>query len=358
MHAVEQMNAIPAAAPAAASVKAVSRTMHAIVHRQYGTPDVLALEEVERPALGDGQVLVRVHAAGVSVGDHHVVSGKPYLIRLSPFGGLPRPRNLVPGAAMAGVVEAVGANVTTLRPGDEVFGQAANGAFAEYLVMPAEQLAPKPRNLSFEEAAAVPWGATALQGLRDAGGLKVGQRVLINGASGGVGTWAVQIAKALGAHVTAVCSTRNVELVRALGADEVFDYTSEDFAKGAARFDVMMDMVGNRSLSECRSVLTPTGVYVACSGGGGDWVGPLFRIVGGLLSFAFGSRKFKTFVMTPKHEDLVFLKELVEAGKAKPIIERSYPLSEVAEALRHVGEGHARGQSVVRIAASRHARCV
>jgi 2-desacetyl-2-hydroxyethyl bacteriochlorophyllide A dehydrogenase len=344
MQAVEALNAVPA------PTKALGRTMHAIVHRRYGTPDVLAFEELERPVPGEEDVLVRVHAAGVSVGDHHIVTGKPYLIRLSPFGGLPRPRNRVPGSAMAGRVEAVGAKVTTLRPGDEVFGQAAFGAFAEYLVVPAKLLAPKPSNLSFEEAAAVPWAATALQGLRDAGGLKAGQRVLINGASGGVGTWAVQIAKALGAKVTAVCSTRNVERVRALGADEVLDYTQEDFVKGGARFDVMLDMVGNRSLSDCQSVLTPKGTYVACSGGGGDWVGPLLRLAGALFSSLFTSRKLTTFVAAPNRNDLLFLKELVEAGKARPVIERRYALSEVAQALKHVGEGHAQGQTVIQIA--------
>jgi NADPH:quinone reductase-like Zn-dependent oxidoreductase len=324
--------------------------MQAIVHRQYGTPDVLALEEIERPVPGDEDVLVRVHAAGASIGDHHVVTGKPYLIRLTPFGGVPRPRNLVPGSAMAGRAEAVGAKVTTLRTGDEVFGQAATGAFAEYLVVPAKLLAPKPSNLSFEEAAAVPWAATALQGLRNAGGLKSGQKVLINGASGGVGTWAVQIAKALGARVTAVCSTRNVEAVRALGADEVLDYTRQDFVTAGARFDVMLDLVGNRSLSDCRSVLTPKGAYVPCSGGGGDWIGPFVRILGGLIASLFTSRRFKTFVMTPNRDDLLFLKELIEAGKARPIIERRYALSEVGEALRHVGDGHSQGQTVICIA--------
>jgi 2-desacetyl-2-hydroxyethyl bacteriochlorophyllide A dehydrogenase len=343
MHAVDQLNAI--VPPAAA--KATSLTMHAVVHRQYGTPDLLAFETIERPVPGDDDVLVRVAAAGVSIGDHHVVTGKPYLIRLSPFGGLPHPRNRVPGACMAGRVERVGANVTAFRPGDEVFGQAVAGAFAEYLVMPAKLLAPKPNNLSFEEAAAVPWAATALQGLR-AGGLKAGQRVLINGGSGGVGTWAVQIAKAFGAEVTAVCSARNVERVRALGADEVLDYAAQDFVAGGPRFHVMFDLVGNRSLSDCRSVLTPKGAYVMCSGGGGDWVGPLFRILGGLLTFLFGSRTFKMFVMTPSRDDLLFLKELVEAGKARPVIERRYALSEIGEALRHVGEGRAQGQTVVR----------
>lgn len=345
MHAADEMNA-PLRPVAAGSE---GRTMRAVVHRRYGTPDVLTLGEVERPVPGDEDVLVRVHAAGASVGDFHVITGKPYLIRLSPFGGVPRPRHPVPGAAMAGVVESVGAKVTTFRAGDDVFGQAAHGAFAEYVVVPASSIAPKPSNLSFEEAAAVPWGATALQGLRDAGGLVAGQRVLIHGASGGVGTWAVQIAKALGAEVTAVCGARNVEMVRSLGADEVIDYSKQDFAALAARFDVMFDLVGNRSLSDCRRVLRPGGVYVPCSGGGGDWVGPIFRIIGGMLSSLFSGQRFKTFVMTPNQKDLLTLKELVEAGKAKPVIERRHALGEVAEALRHVGEGHSRGQTVIRI---------
>jgi NADPH:quinone reductase-like Zn-dependent oxidoreductase len=347
MQAVEEMNA--PLRPAPASTGAVGRTMRAIVHRQYGEPGVLAFEEIARPVPGAEEVLVRVHAAGANVGDHHVVTGKPYLIRLTPFGGLPRPRNRVPGATLAGVVEAVGANVTMFRPGDEVFGQAANGAFAEYVAVPEKQIAPRPSNLSFEEAAAVPWAATALQGLR-AGGVVAGQRVLINGASGGVGTWAVQIAKALGAEVTAVCSTRNVEGARALGAAEVIDYTKADFVEGGARFDVMLDMIGDRSLSECRSVLVPRGTYVACAGGSSDWFGPLFRLVAMLFTSIFTSRRLTTFVMAPDQKDLLFLKELVESGKAKPVIERRYPLREVAEALRHVGEGHAQGQTVIRIA--------
>ena len=343
MESIERLDAISATA------REASCTMQAIVHRRYGTPDVLARAEIERPVPGDEDALVRVHAACASIGDHHVVTGKPYLVRLSPFGGVPRPRNLVPGTCMAGRVEAVGAKVTSLRAGDDVFGQVASGAFAEYLVVPARMLAPKPGNLSFEEAAAVPWGATALQGFR-AAGLRAGQRVLILGASGGVGTWAVRIAKALGAEVTAVCSTRNVERLRALGADEVLDYTTEDFAKGGARFDVMLDLVGDRSLSDCRSVLTPGGVYVPCSGGGGDWVGPLLRLAGGLLGSLLSSRRFKTFVMTPSRDDLLLLKELVEAGKARPFIDRRYALDGVGDALRHVGEGHSQGQTVIRIA--------
>ncbi len=333
-------------------VTAASGTMRAIVRRRYGTPDVLTLGEIERPVAGDADALVRVQAAGANVGDHHIVTGKPYLIRLSSFGGLLRPRHRVPGATMAGVVEAVGAKVTAFRPGDEVFGQAAIGAFAEYVVVPAAHIAAKPSNLSFEEAAAVPWAATALQGLRDAGGLVAGQRVLIHGASGGVGTWAVQIAKALEASVTAVCSTRNVEMVRSLGADDVIDYSKEDFVARRVPFDVMLDLVGDRSLSDCQKVLSREGTYVACAGGGGDWFGPLFRLTGMLVASLFTSRRLKTFVMSPSQTDLLFLKALVETGKAKPIIERRYPLSEAADALRGVGEGHARGQTVLRIAGS------
>jgi NADPH:quinone reductase-like Zn-dependent oxidoreductase len=225
-----------------------------------------------------------------------------------------------------------------------------SGAFAEYIVAPTNLIAPKPQNLSFEEAAAAPWGVTALQALRDAGGLRAGQRVLINGASGGQGTWAVQIAKALGARVTAVCSTRNMEMVRALGADEVIDYTREDFTVGGARFDLMLDMVGNRSIAECRSVLVPNGTFVPCSAGGGDWFGPIFRIVGMLATSLFTTQKLKTFIVSPNQKDLLFIKELVESGKARPVIERRYPLSEVGNALRHVGEGHTRGQTVIQIA--------
>jgi NADPH:quinone reductase-like Zn-dependent oxidoreductase len=326
------------------------QTMRAIVHRKYGTPDVLEYVEIERPVPGDEDVLVRVHAAGASIGDYIIVTGKPYLIRLSPFGGFPRPRNRVPGACMAGRVEAVGAKVTTFRPGDAVYGEATpTGAFAEYFVVPAKLIAPKPSNLSFEEAALAPWGVNALQGLRDSAGLKAGERVLINGASGGVGTWAVQIAKALGAHVTAVCSTRNVEMVRALGADDVIDYTNQDFVAGGRRFDVVLDTVGNRSVSAYRSVLLPTGAFVSCTGGTSmfPW---LFRMAWMLLASRFTSQKLTTFMASPNQKDLLALKALVEAGKLKPVIDRRYALRDVADALRHVGERHARGQTVIQVA--------
>jgi NADPH:quinone reductase-like Zn-dependent oxidoreductase len=293
-------------------------------------------------------VLVRVHAAGASVGDHHVVTGKPYVARLSPQGGLLRPRQQVPGQALAGRVEAVGAKVTTFRPGDDVFGDVPAGAFAEYAVVPAQRLAAKPANLSFEEAAATSWAVTPLQGLRDVGAVQPGQEVLINGASGGVGSWAIQIAKALGAEVTAVCSGRNAEMVRALGADAVIDYTKEDFVAGGRRFDLVFDTVGSRALSDFRKVLTPTGRYVSCAGGNSSlrW---LFRLANVSLMSMFTRQTFKMFIVSPRRADLLYLKQLVEAGKAKPAIERRYALGEVAEALRHVGSGRTRGQVVIRV---------
>jgi NADPH:quinone reductase-like Zn-dependent oxidoreductase len=336
------------AAIAANAANAVTVPMRAIVHRRYGTPDVLAFEEVERPVPGDDDVLVRVHAAGASIGDHHVVTGKPYVIRLSPHCGLLRPLARVPGMALAGRVEAVGAKVTTVRPGEEVYGDAPAGAFAEYAVVPAQRLAPKPANLSFEEAAATSWAVTPLQALRDVGGLQAGQKVLINGASGGVGSWAIQIAKAFGAEVTAVCSGRNAEMVRALGADAVIDYTKEDFVVGGARFDLAFDTVGNRALSAFRKVLNPTGTYVSC-GGGNSSLRWLVRLAQASLTSLFTRQKLKTFIVSPNRADLLSLKALVEDRKAKPFIERRYALSEVADALRHVGGGHTRGQVVIRI---------
>ncbi len=355
MHAVTEMKTplVPStSAPTSAATSAVAaeaRTMRAVVHRRYGTPDVLTLGEVARPVPGEDEVLVRVQAAGASVGDHHIVTGKPYIIRLTPFGGFPHPRKRVPGMALAGQVEAVGAKVTAFRPGDAVYGEALGGAYADYVVVSARLIAPKPNNLSFEEAAAAPWGVTPLQALRDLGRLRAGQRVLINGASGGVGTWAVQIAKALGARVTAVCSTRNLEMARALGADEVIDYTKQDFVEGGARFDLLLDTVGNRSVSDCRKVLTETGTFVSCSGGNSTWRW-LFRIGTLLVTSLFTRQRLKTFVVTPNQADLLALKTIIEAGKARPVIERRYPLSEVAAALNHVGEGHTRGQTVLRIA--------
>ena len=321
----------------------------AIVHSQYGTPDVLQFGEIERPVPGDEEVLVRVHAAAASIGDHHVVTGKPYVIRLSPHVGVLRPRSRVPGMALSGRVEAVGAKVTTVRVGEDVYGDAPGGAFAEYALVPAQRLAPKPANLSFEEAAATSWAVTPLQALRDVGGLLPGQKVLVNGASGGVGSWAIQIAKALGAEVTAVCSGRNAEMVRALGADVVIDYTKEDFVSRGVRFDLIFDTVGSRALSDFRRVLSPTGTYVSCAGGNSSWRW-LIRMAQVSLTSLFTRQKLKMFIVSPNRMDLLSLKELVEAGKAKPFIERRYALGDAAEALRHVGQGHTRGQVVIQIA--------
>ncbi len=322
-------------------------TMHAIVRRRYGTPDLLSYEEIPRPVAGEHDVLVRVRAAGVSIGDHHTVTGKPYVIRPA-IGGLLRPGHLVPGSAMAGQVEAAGDRVTTLRPGDEVFGETTHGAFAEYVVVRADRLVPKPGNLSFEEAAATPWAVTPLQALRDAGAVKAGHRVLINGASGGVGSWGVQIARALGARVTAVCSPRNVARARELGADEVIDYTTTDFVAGGARFEVLLDAVGNRSLLDCRRVLVPTGTLVSTSGGnsGLRW---LWRLAAMILISSVSKRKLKPFIVSLNQQDLLVLKELVEAGKIRPSLDRRYALRDTADALRHVGEGHAQGQTVIQV---------
>lgn len=335
----------------AAAAKGLARpmkTMKAIVHPDYGSADVLRLEAVEGPALGDDDVLVRVHAASVCKGDVHVLTGKPYLIRAMGFGLL-RPKRRVLGQNVAGRVEAVGKNVTALKAGDEVFGQVDSGGFAEYACGPADRFAPKPANLTFEQAAAVPdSGMTALQGLRDVGQLRSGQRVIINGASGGVGTFAVQIAKALGAEVTAVCSTRHVDKVRSIGADHVVDYTREDFVQRGQRYDVLLDLVGNRSLADCKRVLHPTGVYVSSAGeAGGDWIGPALWVLKVVVAGAFSSQKMAPLMTRPRREDLMALKELIEAGEVTPVIERRYALSEAAEAVRHVAQGHAQGKTVI-----------
>lgn len=322
--------------------------MQALIQPEYGSADILRLEEVETPVLGDDDVLVRVRAASVCRGDVHLLTGKPYLMRLG--FGLRRPRHRIAGQNVAGTVEAVGRNVTALKPGDEVYGQVTCG-FAEYVRARADELAPKPAGLTFEQAAAMPdSGMTALQALRDAGRLQAGQRVLINGASGGVGTFAVQIAKAMGAEVTAVCSTRHVDKVRSLGADEVIDYTRDDFARHTGRFDLMLDLVGNRSPAECKAVLKPTGTYVSCSGStGGQWIGPIVWIARVMLAGAFESRRMTPFLTRPRREDLIALNELVEAGSLAPVIERRYTLREAAEAVRHVAEGHAQGKSVITV---------
>ncbi len=323
--------------------------MRAIVRDRYGSPDVLELQELDQPIPADDEVLVRVRAASANPADWHYLRGLPYIMR--PQSGLTKPRNSVLGRDIAGEVEAVGKNVTRFRPGAAVFGDVETGGFAEYASVSEDLLAPKPANVSPEEAAAVPLaGLAALQGLRDAAGVQPGQEVLIIGASGGVGTFAVQIAKHLGARVTGVCSTRNVELVRSLGADEVVDYTREDFIQSGRRYDVVFQLAGTSSPSHCRRVLTPKGTLVLSSGeSDGRWIGPLDRIVKAAALSPFVSQKLRSFLAKPDQGDLQLLKELVEAGEVKPVIDRTYPLAETPEAIRYLEQGHARGKVVITV---------
>ncbi|HYP08827.1 MAG TPA: NAD(P)-dependent alcohol dehydrogenase [Bryobacteraceae bacterium] len=319
--------------------------MQAVVFHRYGSPDVVELRELDRPVAGDGEVLVRVRAASVNALDWRVTTGRPYFVRM--MEGLPKPKNPRLGVDLAGQIEAVGRNVTRFQPGDEVFG-AQRGAFAEYVCAPEEALALKPANLTFEQAAAVPVaGLTALQGLRDKGRVQPGHNVLINGASGGVGTFAVQIAKSLGANVTAVCSSRNVAMVRSLGADQVIDYRQEDFTRSGQRYDLIFDVAGNRSLSACRRVMSARGTYVAVGGPDGRWIGPAAPLLKALLLSRFVSQNLVPFVSALSQADLVVLKELIEANQVTPVIERCYPLSEVAEAIRYLETGHARAKVVI-----------
>jgi NADPH:quinone reductase-like Zn-dependent oxidoreductase len=322
--------------------------MKAIVYHKYGSPDVLELQEIDKPVVNDDDVLVRVHAASVNTADWVLMTGTPYIGRIA--FGLLKPKRKIPGSDVAGRVEAVGRNVTQFQPGDEVFGE-SEGTFAEYVSVSEDTLALKPANLTFEQAAAVPLSAnTALQGLRDQGKVQPGQKVLINGASGAVGTFAVQIAKFLGAEVTGVCSTRNVDMARSIGADHVVDYTQEDFTQNGQRYDVMFDLVGNHSLSACRRVLESTGTYISSAGQlKRRWLGPAMRLLRMLLLSRFVSQKMVTFIATPTKADLVVLKEALEAGKVTPVIDRRYVLSEVPEALRYQGEGHARGKIVITV---------
>jgi NADPH:quinone reductase-like Zn-dependent oxidoreductase len=326
-------------------------TMKAIVQEVYGSADVLELRDIDKPTLEDNEVLVRVRAAGVNLADWAIMGGLPYIAR--PVYGLGNPKNGVRGTDMAGGVEAVGAGVTRFRPGDEVFGWSGHlgGAFAEYASVSEEALTLKPARLTFEQAAAVPMaGTVALLALRDHGKVQAGQKVLVNGASGGIGTFAVQIAKSLGADVTGVTSTKNVDLVRSIGADQVIDYTKVDFTRTGQRYDFILDNVANRSLSDLRRALTPNGTLVP-NGGGFDhrWVASGGRLIRAKMSFAFGSQHVRTFIASAKQENLVVLRELIEAGKVTPVIDRAYPLSETAQAIRHVGGGHARGKVVVTI---------
>ncbi|HEX7298422.1 MAG TPA: NAD(P)-dependent alcohol dehydrogenase [Solirubrobacteraceae bacterium] len=322
-------------------------TMKAIVQARYGSPDALELKDVDRPLVRDDQALVRVHAAAVNIGDWHLLRGTPYIMRM--VVGLRAPKQQVPGMDLAGQVEAVGASVEHLRPGDEVFGW-SKGAFAEYACAAESNFLPKPADLTFEQAAAVGDSAfTALNAVRDQGRVQPGDSVLVNGASGGVGTFAVQIAKSFGASVTGVCSTRNVDMVRSIGADEVVDYTQADFTQTAQRYDVILDMVGNRSLSACRRALTPRGTYVLVGVANlGRWLG-LARQMKALVWSPFVRQTMRVFIATHNSADLAVLKELVEAGKLAPVIDRRFALSEVPEALRFQGEGHARGKIVIAV---------
>jgi NADPH:quinone reductase-like Zn-dependent oxidoreductase len=323
--------------------------MKAITQDTYGSADVLELRDVERPEVGAGEVLVRVRAAGVDRGVWHLMTGLPYPVRLAGYG-LRAPKNPVPGMDVAGVVEAVGDRVTRFRPGDEVFG-IGKGTFAELALADESKLAPKPSNLTFEQAAAVAIsGLTALQGLRDHARVRPGQLVLVIGASGGVGSYAVQLAKAFGAEVTGVASTAKADLVRSLGADHVLDYTREDFADGTRRYDVVLDIGGNSSLSRLRRALTPTGTLVIAGGeGGGRWLGGTDRQLRAMALSPFVGQRLTTFVSKEAGEDILVLAELVEAGKVTPAVDRTYPLGEAPEAVRYVEQGRARGKVVVTV---------
>ncbi|GIH25764.1 NADPH:quinone reductase [Acrocarpospora phusangensis] len=322
--------------------------MKAIVQEKYGTPDVLRIGEADKPTPGDDDVLVRVHASSVTHGDLVTMTGEPYLGRLA--FGLRGPKRQVPGRDIAGEVEAVGKNVTRFRPGDEVYAEISAGGFAEYASVPEKLLCAKPANLSFAEAAAVPWAAnTALQGLRDRGELARGQKVLINGASGGVGTFAVQIAKAAGAEVTGVCSTRNVELVRSIGADHVVDYTREDFTTGDRRYDLIFDLAGNHSLSAFRRVLNPRGILVLSSSKGNRWVGPMGRLISALMLAPFVRHRLRSLMASPSPDNLAELKEMLESGRIAPAIDRTYALSDVPEAMRYFSKEHAKAKIVITV---------
>ncbi len=323
--------------------------MKAIVQERYGSPpEVLELREVDPPTVKDDEVLVRVRAASVNPLDWYQVTGTPYITRMG--GGLRRPRQSIPGVDLAGHVEAVGNRVTAFEVGDEVYGT-RSGAFAEYAAVNEGRLSRKPAKLTYEQAAAVPVaGVTALQGLRDKGQLRAGQKVLINGASGGVGTFAVQIAKSLGAEVTAVCSTRNVATATSLGADHVIDYTSEDFVHSGCQYDLILDIASNRTLSARRRAMTPRGTLVVIGAANkGPWIGPLGTLLTAVVAGRIGRQRIVAFISRNSPQDLDELRRLIEAGDVTPVIERTYPLAQVAEALAYVGTGHARAKIVITI---------
>jgi NADPH:quinone reductase-like Zn-dependent oxidoreductase len=326
-------------------------TMQAIVQDAYGSADVLELKDIDKPVPKDNEVLVQVRAAGLHRGDWHVMTGLPYLIRIVvPALGLRKPKVRVRGMDVAGRVEAVGENVTRFQPGDDVFGW-CDGSFAEYACAPEDNVAPKPATLTFEQAAAVPIsGFAALQGLRDSGEVQPGQKVLIIGAAGGVGAFAVQLAKAFGAEVTGVCSTTQVDLVRSIGADHVIDYTRDDITDGTRHWDLILDTAGRRSLSQLRRALTPRGTLVIVGGeGAGRWLGGFDRSLRAPVLSQFVSQRLRMLASKPRQEDLQTLRELAEAGKVAPVIGRTYPLREVPEAIRHLEAGHTRGKLVITV---------
>ena len=327
--------------------------MKAFVYTKYGSPDVLKFEEVQKPVPKDDEVLIKIHAAAITAGDVIVLKGEPFVTRFAT--GLRGPKNTIPGKEMAGRIEAVGRNVTQFQPGDEVFGDlsvASWGAFAEYVSVPENAIALKPANLTFEQAAAVPESAVvALQGLRDKGKIQPGQKVLINGASGGVGSFAVQIAKAFGAEVTAVCSTKNLEMARSIGADHVIDYTQEDFTQNGQQYDLILAANGYHPISDYRRALSPEGIYVAT---GGTMTQSLQATMMGPFISMTGSKTMGGMMVKPNQNDLVFIKDLIEAGKVTPVIDRCYPLSEVAEAFRYIGAGHAQGKVVITVERNRN----
>jgi NADPH:quinone reductase-like Zn-dependent oxidoreductase len=322
-------------------------TMKAIVHSRYGAPDVLELNDIDQPVINDDAVLVRVRAAAVGKGDWLTVGGLPYIARMR--YGLRQPKHPVPGFDVAGRIEAVGSKVRQLQSGDEVFGW-CEGSFAEYASVPEGQLVLKPTNLSFEQAAAVPIsGFAALQALRDTGGVQPGQRVVIIGASGGVGSFAVQLAKAFGAEVTGVCSTKSVEMVRSIGADHVIDYTKEDFTRSGQRYDLILEMAGNRSLADLRRALTPRGTLVLVGGSGGRWFMGIGRTLRAVVVSPFVRQRLRSFFSKLRGADLVVLKEFIEAGEVTPVIDRTFPLTAAPEAISYVGERSTQGKTVITV---------
>jgi len=325
--------------------------MKAIVYEEYGAPeDVLELRDIDNPEVADDEVMIRIRAASLNPYDWHFLRGLPYVMRL--MIGLRKPRRapVVLGSDMAGQVEAVGRSVTRFRPGDEVYAEVGIGSCAEYITVPEAKPALKPANLTFEQAAAVPMAAqTALVGVRDQANVQPGQKVLVNGASGGVGSFAVQLAKTLGAEVTGVCNTRNIEMVRSLGADHIIDYTHENFTEGNERYDFILDTVGNHPMSHNRRVLTSKGTYGAPGAGGGRWLGAATQQLKAAALSPFVSQKMVPVNDKP-NKDLHYMKELIEAGEVTPVIDTTYPLSKAADAMRHVEEGHTRGKVVITVA--------